>query len=62
MHSAAAGPAAWGDLSLGADAERAYTDALLALLPPAPGWEPYTDGRWARRKGAKVLRRAELGY
>ena len=50
MHSAAAGPAAWGDLSLGADAERAYTDALsrCCRLHQAGNHIPTNAGRDAR--------------
>ena len=50
---------------MGADAEAAYTDALLSLLPAAsnaPEWAPFPIWRRELRKQGKIKRREILGY
>ena len=58
-------PDIWGDFTMGADAEAAYTDALLSLLPAAsnaPEWAPFPIWRRELRKQGKAKRREILGY
>ena len=58
-------PDVWGDFTMGADAEAAYTDALLSLLPAAsnaPEWAPFPTWRRELRKQGKAKRREILGY
>lgn len=56
-------PSVWGSFTLGPDAEAAYTDALLSLMPASTqDWAPFPAWRRHLRKDAVKKRRELLGY
>ena len=63
-YNEAPGPEAWGDFTLGNEAEFVYTDTLLSLLPRSqpPEWQPFPPWRRELRRKGIEKRRELLGY